>query len=546
MLHKANVMSRWSGGPSLELTKGLKQGWGYVQTRDVVWWVTAALICIGLVLRARGMWIGRPISLWEDEAAWAMWLVDLPLKEHVLRSIGFMAVTKGLVRLFSESEHVLRSLPWCGGVAALLVTPLLAKTLLRTQGARLLLVAIIALHPAAIDLSKEFKPYSLALLLHMLLLLFVLRYAAKQHENDLLAGVGVAFFGFLFSQDVVFAYPMVFGALALVAYRAKNRAHFALVAMGAGFALVLLLAVRSNLVSKIGNADENIAYWGGQYSVFYLPQHGGTRLEWMLTRLGDLASLPGSRRELWHWSALSTDALASLQRLDSWLWIVGVGAGVVVLIRQKRFLQLTILLVPVLTMVAFNYFGYWPLGAFRTNLFTLVYFGALVAAAVDVVTESTAQSWQALPMGALVLLPFLTIGSSSHASKAVFTAPGPFREAARTLIDMQGQSGQRELLVLDKRSCAPWRYYAHYHPGEPRGRELARRFDDQCHKSHASLFRAVRERVQVPGTRAFMLAAADDEIAALLKRLPSDLRVLDRRVIGENEAILLCVTRATR
>lgn len=513
--------------------------------RDAAWWVVLALLWIGLLLRARGMWLGRTISLWEDEAAWAMWLVDLPLKEHVLRSIGFMAVTKGLVSLFSESERVLRLLPWCAGVGALFVSPFLAKSLFRTQGARLLFVATIALHPAAIDLSKEFKPYSVALLLHLLVLLFVFRYATKLSENDLLAGIGTAFFGMLFSQDLVFTYPMVFGSMALVAYRERKRDHLFTVVAGAVFALGLLLAIRSNVVAKLGSADENVAYWGGKYSVFYLPAEGTSRVGWTAAKLAELASLPGGRRDLWHWSSISAEALATARRADSWVWIAVSAVGSGVLVWQKRYLVLTALTLPILTMSAFNYFGYWPLGAFRTNLFTIAYFSALAAFAVDWVKWPQPLAWQMVPMLSLVVLPFLTIGSASHSRKAAFTANAAFAPAAQALMELQGNHGRADVLVVDAPSCAPWRYYSHYHPGQPKRKELVRRFNSKCAKSLPSVLRHVREAVPRAGGRAFVLASGDETIAAIRKGLLDGFVIEQQRVIGRDDALVLKVTGAT-
>ena len=131
---------RWLGSRVSEPVENFWRKLAPVDLRGLMGWATAALVLLGVVLRARGMWFGRPISLWEDEAAWAIRLIDLPLREHVLRSMGFMAVSKGLVALFAPSERVLRFLPWCAGTGAVLVAPFVARRLLLSSGAQLLFV----------------------------------------------------------------------------------------------------------------------------------------------------------------------------------------------------------------------------------------------------------------------------------------------------------------------------------------------------------------------------------------------------------------------
>lgn len=540
MLQKPTIMGKWSNASGLELARRARRAVSGVAARDVAWWAMAMLLCIGVLLRMRGMWLGRTISLWGDEAGWAMRLVDAPLKAHALRSVGFMAVEKLLVTLFSASERVLRFLPWCAGVGAVLVAPLLAKRLFKSVAARLFFVAIVALHPGAIDLSKEFKPYAVALLLHSLLLLFVLRYADEQQERDLLAAIGTAFFGFLFSQDLILTYPTAFGLMALLAVRAKKRDHIIILVVGAGFAITLLLAVRNNVATQLGDMDQGAAYWGNKYNVFYVEQPGSSRLSWLMARFHDLASMPGKRRELWHSANLAPPTLSNLQRLDAWLWVTLCVVGVATLAFRRRFFQLALLATPLVTLIGFNYFGYWPLGDFRTNLFALAYFGAFAAAAFDAVATGPAAPSTLLPM-LLVVLPFLTVGRSNHSRKTIYTVDAQFMQAARSLIELQGK-GRGELLALDAPSCGPWQYYESYHPDGKRAK-LTRRFHAKCGKTASGMTRLVRQFLKEPGSRAFMLASGDEQVAALKTNLPKDLHVVDQRLLGKGDTIVLSLTK---
>jgi hypothetical protein len=534
----------WSGSTVSRAAKELWRKFPPAKPRGVTWWAMAALVWLGIVLRARGMWFGRPISLWEDEAFWAIRLIELPLREHVMRSVGFMAVSKGLVALLSPSERVLRFLPWCAGAGAVLVAPFVARRLLRSSAAQLLFVAVLALHPSAIDLSKEFKPYSVALLLHLLLLLFVLRYLDERRHSDLVAAVGVAFFGVLFSQDVVFAYPAVFGLMALKAYRTNNRGHLRTLFVGAGFAVALLVTLLRSAATKLGDSHETTQYWGNKYNVFYVHAGGqGSRLTWIASRLGDLASMLGNRRDLWHWSRVSPETLSRFKETEIALWVVLCVVGVALLAYQKRFWQLSLLLVPLLVMVGFNYFGFWPLGAFRTNLFAIVYSGGLTAAAFDWSSGERGTLWALLPAMLLVVLPFLTVGRSNHSRKESNTAHAVYQQAAQELLELHGSKAQRSELVLDAPSCSPWRYYAHYHPSKDQTK-LAARFRPHCGKTFEGMVKVAHELLTTPKSRVFLLATGDKQMAMLREAMPNALHVVAREVIGRDDALVLEVKLA--
>ena len=546
MLKTWSGIGRWLGSSASWVAGEAWRRLLRITPTEMTSWAVVALVWLGLALRSRGMWLNRPISLWGDEAAWAMWLIDLPLKDHVVRSLGFMTVSKGLVTVFGASERVLRFLPWCAGVGVVLVAPFLAKRLFRSSAAQVLFVAVLALHPSAIDLSKEFKPYSVALLLHMLLLLFLLRYWQTEQERDLLTGVGLAFFGVLFSQDVVFAYPMVFGLLALKAYRSKNREHLITLFVGATLAVGLLLAVLHNVAPKLGDTKEGAQYWGNKYDVFYAAgAEQGSRLSWTIERLHDLASMPGNRRDLWQWSGVSQEALAALKRVEASVWTCLCAAGLALMAYQRRFLHLALLLSPLLVMLGFNYFGFWPLGAFRTNLFSIAYCGGLAAAAFDWQRGETGQLRQLAPALLLVALLFVTLGRSNHSRKQSLTAHAAYPQAAKALVALQGRKRRRDALVLDAPSCAPWRYYTNYHPDKER-QKLASRFAPQCSKSFHGMLKAARRALTTPDAHVFMLAVGDAQMDGLQNRMPRDLHVVDQKLIGRRDALVMKIERARR
>jgi hypothetical protein len=212
---------------------------------------------------------------------------------------------------------------------------------------------------------------------------------------------------------------------------------------------------------------------------------------------------------------------------------------------RKRFCHLTLLLAPPLVMAGFNYFGLWPLGAFRTNLFAMVYLAGLAAAAFDWMSGEHGGARELLPAALLVLLPFFTLGRSNHSRKHWDTAHAVYQQAAQDLLQLQGSNARRSELVLDAPSCQPWRYYARYHPSKQQT-NLAARFRPHCGKTFQSMVKMARDALTTSKSRAFLLVTGDEYRSSLRKHMPDDLQVVAQHVVGTDDALVLEVRLAPR
>ena len=506
--------------------------------------LTAIVLLLGVVFRARGFLIGT-IPLWEDEAAWAIRLVDQPLSAHDIRPLGFMAISKLLVGLLSPSETVLRAVPWLAGMTALFISPLLAKRLFSSHAARLLFVACIALHPAAIDLSKEFKPYSLGLALHMGLLLLALQYRATLKGAVLAWLLGLLFVGTLLSQDVVFTYPGLFALLFFEAVRGRRRRQAWAVALTAGATLTLLAALYTCFWSKaVGSGTTD--YWGKKYDVFYVgaDQQDASRLGWTAARVGDIAAMPGARRDHWKRRLLPPPVLAELKLADIEIWQVLGVLGVGALLYRRRWGECALLLAPLAVLLACNGLGFWPLGAFRTNLFALVYATAVACMAVDR-GRGQPVGWDVMPTAAVVLLPFMLLGNTTHATKSEMAADSAFTEALRTLVKLRDhhRGSQRSRLALDRSSCSAWRYYKRYHPDKARTSASLRHFSARCTKDWRSIIALLKGGLRSPNAHNYVLLGQAGAVDELESRLPPDLVIDDRVTVGKRDQFVVSVKR---
>lgn len=517
-------------------------------TERAVRFVTAFMVVLGLWLRCRG-YLFSTMPLWLDEANWAMRLIDKPLIEHLIRPIGFMAVSKALVSIFAPSETVLRFLPWCAGIATVLMAPPLAARLFRSGAARLLFIGILCLHPAAIDLTKEFKPYSCGLALHAGLVLLALRYTDSGKVRDLVWVLAVIGLSVLFAQDTMFAFPGLFLVIGIDALRARRYRHL-VAAAGAAIVTAGVIASLYFFVWSRINSSKESRYWGKKYDVFYVPSDAvPNKADWMLDRYAALVEDVGARRQVWHSRRVSEETLSELGSVDQATWLVLDVVGLAMLARRRNGRDALLYALPLAVTAFMNWHGFWPFGPFRTNLFTLVYAAAIASAAVDR-DAKRARFGDLLPASVFVLLPLFAFERTWHGKKEMLTLTNPteFPTAFKELLSLQGAdySGPREKILVDNMGCDPWRYYTRYQPSFSKvwGSQLRRRFAFRCTGGPdraAALTNFARKTLR-KHPRVWILATDDRVIEDFDRNWPEDLKkdVFER--VGDNQHLILAVT----
>jgi hypothetical protein len=444
--------------------------------------VLVSCAAIGVVLRLRNL---STIPLWLDEAQWALILAKTSWLAPSIRPLGFMGFSTLSVRVFGATEFALRLLPcFSGAVTCALAVPV-ARELFRRRAAQMLFVASIALHPLAIDYAKEFKPYACSLLLHLLCVFFALRYSRGRNVGALLAACAVALIGPLFAQDLVFALPGVFLVLGLCALRDGRRSHLLLSLLGASLCVATLFALYWFSWRTLDQGGEQTSsFWGGKYDVFYLRGSGTSRLHWVLEKCRDVAAFPGSRRERFHAvGPLGEGATEALAKVDSTVWVVLQVLGLALLAYRRQRDRLLILGLPLLVWLGFNQLGFWPFGAFRTNLFALGYVCAIAAFALEApATAAPERNWSVVAAAALVFLPLLSFERDWHAHKP-WPVVSSFGALTDTLFRLQGSEYAKDgdPLVLDAYSCSVWSYYLQLHPAyRSLAPDVERRFRPRC------------------------------------------------------------------
>ena len=491
------------------------------------------IVALGILLRMRAYLIDPP-SLGLDEAAWTIWMLEEPLLKREIRPIGFMALSRALAQLFGPYEATVRLVPWISGIGSTLLAAPLARRLFKTDAARLLFVAIVALHPIAIDFSSEFKPYSTSLLAHLTVLWLVLRYSESGSGRDLAWVLLATALGSLITLDLVFAYPASFLLLAWQARREPRK--LAWIAVTAIAILATLGALYVLVWSKL-EGDENIQYWGEKYNTFYLPTGEQTYLGWLLERQRDIATLPGYRRRFWG-GTLPGAQIAELRVVDTWVWVIVHVVGVLVLLAGRRVRESMLLLSPFVTLWIFNWVGYWPGGAFRTNVFLIAYTAAIACMAVDK-SRTTSTRWTALiPVLLLVIAPLVLLDRRWNARKAAMTQDSRFEEALELVLKQarEVQHGRRTKLILDGAACSPFAYYTRVHPRTSArlGPEIHETFKPVCSRGAPKVASALASFRGAKGSTIWVLTHDDRPLAPWLKSKEPNAKPIFQAFVGKH------------
>lgn len=510
-----------------------------------------AIVALGLFLRLHG-WASNRLSFWYDEAMWAGRLLRLPLQELAIRPVGFMWLTRTVVRCFGDSELWFRFLPAVGSAGALLLTPYVASRLHASKVLRLLLVLVFALHPALIDFANEFKPYSFEVLVHLGAVALYLRYAETSRWGWLAALLCYLPLGFLFAYNLTFAYPGLLLLLLWRAWRSSARAKqvVATVAAGAVCAAVVVGVHQWSLDDVV--REKTASYWGKKYDVFYEGDEQ-TRVDWTLHSVSDMLAMAGLRRELWsHTSLVSDETTSELGSLDRLLWVTLSAAGVLALWRQRRELLL-VLVLPLVVLAVVNYLGRWPMGAFRTNLFMTAYCLPLPLQGFALLasTKRRAVALWAL-LGGLTLLPGFCFGFDWYGHKRLFTRDHYARKVLDKLQDYRRQQLRRPRLagkmplLLDPNTLVPFKFYLN---DQREGRARHQRFFEEHFSVQrgkpSALMRRARKRLARGEPGVWVVSSSPADFARLEAQAETLGRVAFRERVRKQH-LLLFIERKKR
>lgn len=459
-------------------------------------WAVAAVVVVvfGVWLRSRGL---GTIGLWADEADWAIRAATGT--DTFIRPAGYMALARWLTTLQND-EFTLR-LP--SFLAAAVHLPVLWWVLRRSVQPAVAVLALwmFAVHPVAVGMAREFKPYAIEALLHTSLLALTM-HALKSQKRRSLVGIAVlAPLSPLLSWSVVFAFPGVFLTALWQRFRHSRLADVGVLVLSAVVTLVVLGAL---FMARVGGADRKADYWGRKYDVFFTGHSVVDHVVWLARKTAGLAGQPGD----------ITWPIASAVNVSTAVAGVACVVGVVQLVRRRRFSLLLLLLLPVVTTLVFNVLRQWPWGVFRTNFFLLPGFLVLAAIGVDAVLKLVPRrslvvvDWLVLVAVIVALLCTPTeVRALRNKGGHSQTGQSDVRAAMTVLKSKTASQTAKEPLLLDGHGCSLFKYYRDFHVETSRtlGPAMREHLDDTCAKQGP---KAWKRRMQaLPNEPFWMLVA---------------------------------------
>jgi hypothetical protein len=179
-----------------------------------------------------------------------------------------------------------------------------------------------------------------------------------------------------------------------------------------------------------------------------------------------------------------------LRSVDGWVWLAVHVAGMARLFLSRQWRAVLLLLAPIVTTSVMNYLGHWPFGVFRTNLFMLGYMAAIAGMALEA-PRAGALRWRAVvPAVVLVALPLVLFDRWWNARKRslAYDSEMPAVLEALTTSEPPPVRGRVHLL-LSRRACEPYEFYATLHPVTSRRykKALKRTFAVHCYTTDQAL-----------------------------------------------------------
>lgn len=429
-----------------------------------LWPLLLPLFALGFYYRTLGYW--TPLEFWTDEAIWASRIVNQ--LGSSIRPPGYVWLIRHLAE-FHNTETVLRLPSWVASLASLPLLALVLRQFGFSRGLTFLGVFVLTIHPWAVGMAKEFKPYALELTLHLAIVSAAL--ACRKVDTlwplGLLCVLGVV--APTLAWSVALLLPWVFLALLLDCWTRKRRVRAALVvASGLASAAALLVVLWPRLTAK--SSGSSVSYWGKRYDVFFVGNGLEEHALWLLKKTAQLAQFPAQLD-----SGLLREGFG-LQAPLNWLHVAVALIGGIALFGKRRYTRLLLCVGPWATMLLLGALGKWPYGVFRTNLFVLSFtlFSCLsgveqLAALLSRVRIARHVGAALLSAYALVVFPYQ---SSAFATKPdSFAVTSSVRQALEIIIQEEerrptksrASKRRRRRLLMDKHACAEYRYYVKEH-----------------------------------------------------------------------------------
>lgn len=422
----------------------------------------AVIVTFGVLVRVLGMFDPH-YALWGDEASWATLFRTQHFWDMEKRPVGYVLLTRFFL-LFSDAEWMWRLPSYLAGIAVMGVFVLIGRALEFGIAAQLFMLLACAFNPQVIEFSKEFKPYSLELCLHAIFVYLAIRalLARKPESSAHRAFLVLAPLALLVANNLIFVLPLIYAFAWFTTWPAKARKaervrlRFSILAF-ANVAMLLAWILAEAVQHQI------VDYWGRRYGVFCPPDYPGGRLFWYFRKTWEMAA----------YDLMPRSFLGVPEKVTYYAAGFLCFAGLICLLRRKRYRLAALLMVPWSCTLIANALGHWPYGGFRTNLFIGAYTIVLAGFAIDTLARASYGRYLAsafVGVWAIVAWPYQPgyYYGKTHSPTQTFNGLVYYSRTPEILREMDRQLHHEErkpekpMVVTDWWGSEPLRYYLHH------------------------------------------------------------------------------------
>lgn len=299
-------------------------------------------------------------DLWADEVIWLKRLYKDNIFSYKFRPIGFMILSKIIINISIQYHTSLaRVLSFLPSVLTLLLFTKLALQRFNNKTVIYFVVFSFSLSPYLITFAKEFKPYSLEILIFTYLLFSI----HKISRTDFVSTTFILSLNFIwiFAYNSLFVYPLLFPYLVIKIVKSPRK--LILLSLSALFTISASIWLKGCISKNIALSTSS-SYWGRKYGVFHFKENAYDIFKWYLDKTYELSKLISVHTFI--------PIEYSVYYFSNFLLIALVLCGLFTGVINKNNRTLAIASVaPVVIIMLLNIFRIWPYGGFRTNLFLI-------------------------------------------------------------------------------------------------------------------------------------------------------------------------------
>ena len=322
------------------------------------------IISIGISIRIKNLFYP---SFYVDEL-WRAFVISKPDIINAIKEfpypipLGYFMLNHFLVNIHNDL-WVFRLTSAIPSVLSIIFLYLIIKQYTKNKIILLFSLFIISLNTTLIEYTNYFKHYNMDILCNLSTIYFLIRYIKTKEIKDYIIFITNCFISTFLSFTVIFIYPAVYLILLFLKIKEKNKKCIITIIIG-GLLVLISILIHFGILYSIMNVSNSIGNWkeSNLYDFYnYINLNLILYFKWIVKNISVFVNF---------------------------LFFT---ISLLIILLFGRIKEFFIIISPLLTLLLFNFFGFWPLSTInnRVNIFLIIYFYFLpILFVIVILTES--------------------------------------------------------------------------------------------------------------------------------------------------------------